>query len=209
MEIFNNDVLLLHCDDNTVYQNEELFSSLNTVFALPELQGFINDQQAGGALSTCGFSHIRPIDFPGIQNLLKWIEDRIIESSEKYTNAPILDILYGRMWVNRMFKGCQGRIHIHGSDTLDFVSIFYIDVPEDSGSNLIFVKDGIQGHLLEKYSEEQKCYLSPKTGDLIIHSPFLPHGISTHNSDKPRTCLIVEGSFILGPIAQLVRAEDS
>ena len=196
-KVFDTEVLTYKCDITEFYQNKEFIDSLDLLFTFPELRQHLNDQQHGEALSTAGYNNINVWALPGIEYLLHWVKDRQIELGQHY-GRPVKDIAYSRIWVNRMFKGCEGKIHDHTTQSgVEFISIFYIDVPEDSGSQLVFVKDGKLNDLESDYPEDQKYRLSPASGDFVLHAPFLPHGVSKHNSDKPRTCLVLEGVFVL------------
>ena len=104
-----------------------------------------------------------------------------------------------RTWANKMFKGSQGLVHAHVHpdfpNRTDFVAIFYVQIPEN-GAQLMFIDNGTFNSKYSDYPPEAIKYIHSETGDLLIHSPEIPHAVSTHNSDIPRVCLIFEGRFI-------------
>ena len=187
-------IIVHHCDNKEFYLNEDIYNSINYVFSLDKIKNSIDTYQIGMALSTNKFYNEFPLtELPGGGNLVKWVEEKILESAEPlgFTSNKIK---FGRTWVNMMFEGCEGACHDH-TDADSGVAIFYANVPANS-SDIVFIDGGTNNTHIRDYSPE-KCFpIKLNSGDLIIHDPLLPHAVSKHNNQEPRICLIFEFSYV-------------
>lgn len=196
--VFGYDIFKFKCLNKKLYTNELLSSNLQKLFDLPLVQnrtkGTKYDSALGETLTTVGNEKSDIINLDGAQKLVDWITQSILK-----TNPQAKEILYARTWANRMFRGSQGYCHAHvhpdfTGPKVDFVAIFYLNVPEN-GSNLVFVKDGEFNTFYNEYPADRIHILQSKTGELVIHSPFISHAVTIHNNDEPRECLVFEGYF--------------
>jgi hypothetical protein len=97
-----------------------------------------------------------------------------------------------------MYLGSAGGIHKHKND-INFVSIFYYQVPENSG-NIVFlnpetISEDHGNKTLEHFDDKDKFEIPVKPGTLLCHPPGIWHGITTHNSEIPRICIVIEIRF--------------
>ena len=82
INVFDEFVARIQCNDSTLYHNEELSQSINMVFQSPYV---INrdrknntDSHRGGGLTTVGQPY-SITDLPGINNLIKWIDVQLLQ----------------------------------------------------------------------------------------------------------------------------------
>jgi len=186
--IFGQKIFLSKCPDESFYKNKTLQESIENVYSMPEVQDKVDTSQKGQALTSVGASS-NIATLPGIELLMQWIYSQILEVA-KELNVPVSQLVITRGWTNRMFKDCEGRCHTHPSD-VNGVVIFYYQVPENS-ANLVLIEDGVNGTEYHDYPAEKKHYIVPTAGQLVIHHPSMPHAVSCHSSDDPRTCFIFE-----------------
>jgi hypothetical protein len=190
--VFGHKLFSSKCEDPSIYQSDELKNTIESIYKLPEIAGVVDPSQKGQALTSVQTrSHLARV--PGIQPLMKWITGQILEAA-KELNLSGKQLAYPRGWTNRMFKDCEGRCHTHPLQA-DGVVIFYYEVPENS-AELVLIDGGTNGSEYHDYPAERKHHIVPSTGQLLIHHPSIPHAVSRHNSDEPRTCFIFEFKFI-------------
>jgi hypothetical protein len=178
-------LVIAHCDDENLYK--PVTDMINYVFDRPEViyRGKVTEQE-GSALTTSGMNSEIVLSMPGVENLISWIEKSLVDTSSNFANDKVKGVRFTRAWMNKMFKGCSGKIHTHWNPEKKesgVVSIFYFDVPEN-GSKLLVHLDG----------NEQE--IEVHTGDLIMHDDKLPHSVSEHKNDKPRICIIFESVYV-------------
>ena len=75
------------------------------------------------------------------------------------------------------------------------VGILYVNIPPNS-SNLVVVKDGKEDTPVEMFKDEDTVHLKPNEGLLIIHSPYVWHGVSTHESKLPRDVFVFDIDYV-------------
>lgn len=190
--VFGHKLFLSKCPDEILYKNDTIKESIEKVYAIPEVQDKVDVSQKGRALTSVGLKlHIAKL--PGMENLMQWIGSQIQEVA-KELNLTGSQIAMPRGWTNRMFRDCEGRCHTHPLQA-DGVVIFYYQVPENS-AELVLIDSGTDGSEYHDYPPEKKHHIVPTEGQLIIHHPSIPHAVSRHNSDDPRTCFIFEFKLI-------------
>jgi hypothetical protein len=190
--IFGHKIFLSMCFDESVYKNKTLEDSIEMVYKIPDIQNKVDSSQIGRALTTVDIDlHIA--NLPGMERLIDWIgkELKLVANELGVTKTRYI---MPRSWTNRMFKDCEGRCHTHPMQA-DGVAIFYYQVPKDS-ANLVLIDGGVNGAEHHEYPENKKHFIVPSEGQLIIHSPKVPHAVSRHNSNDPRTCFIFEFVFL-------------
>lgn len=184
-------------------------NAINQLFALPEVIGKENvaDAKGGRALSTVHLSN--ELVIPKILNfnsslLGSWILNKMLESAyllglDKKRN--VRQFKYHRTWVNRMYGNCNAVAHRHAGEGWvipHLVAIYYTQVPEGS-ADLIFIDeknlDVMRGGHFYEYPESKRYLIKSKAGRLVCHDAQIFHATSTHQSDIPRTCIIIEIGF--------------
>lgn len=192
-QTFGRTIVRIQCSDPELYKNKELVDSVNRVFDLDEIKNFKYDghSQVGQGLSFCQHPYLFLNHLPGAGPLTDWITKSFL-SAQSHLGKTGSTVEYKRAWGNRIFKDCEGRSHTHqGPIKLDAVGIFYTQVPENS-SDLVILKHGPDGKIHSDFIDEEKYFISPKEGELIIHDPFVPHTITKHNNTVPRSCFVYD-----------------
>jgi len=189
--IFGEKIFLSQCVDESIYKNKTLSNSVEMMYKNPGINKSV-DEQKGNALTTIG-TDVNFIELPGMKNLIDWVLSQI-ELVPKELGMSKTHCFIRRVWSNRMFKDCEGRCHIHSIIGINGIAIFYYQVPEDS-AQLVLINGGMPGTEYHSYPEKKKHYIKPVEGQLIIHPPNIPHAVSRHNSDDPRTCFVFEFCF--------------
>ena len=213
--VFGYPVIRIQCPDESLYRNIDLEKSINKVFNRTEvkfrIRDRIGDSHVGGGLTTVGETYLKIVHLPGASELTKWVTEQFLNFKDVLgVKKPANDIVYKRAWANRILRGGQGKCHRHVEFDMflaefkdltsenfraDAVGIFYIDVPENS-SNLVFIKDGLPDTVHTEFKEENKWYLNPREGELIIHSPVSWHAVTEHHSDLPRNCIVFDADYV-------------
>ena len=161
---------------------------INTFNKKQVLENGINSKEKlGKGYSTCGLGKHYVTNLRNVIPLLDYISQIILKKF--YNNKKNIKIFYTRMWMNKIYRNCSGKCHMHESDN-DGTAIFYFNVPEN-GSKLIILKNKIDSDVTEKHKDISH-YVDVKTGDLIIHRKNVPHAISEHMSDNPRICFVFD-----------------
>jgi hypothetical protein len=214
--VFDSVIARIKCDDELIYRNEDLIKSVNSVLNLPDVKyrtrNEKGDSHVGGGTTSVGQMYLPIIHLPGASELTKWVTKSMLEAKNIFgIDKPANSISYKRSWANRMSKGAQGKCHRHivldnymathtdySSENFraDIVGIFYVDVPPNS-ADLIFIKDGIPDALHTEFKEEDKYYLKPITGELVLHTPNLWHAVGVHNSDLPRNVFVFDADYVM------------
>jgi hypothetical protein len=213
--VFGNPVIRITCPDENLYKNSDLTKSINRVLNLPEVKfrqkAPRGDSHVGGGMTSVGQTYLQVIHLPGAQDLTQWITDQLLLVKDHLNiDKHATTVSYKRAWANRMFKGSQGKCHRHveldsymaeytdlSSENFraDIVAIFYLDVPENS-SNLVFIRDGQPDTLHSIYNEEDKWYLKPVAGELVLHKPDVWHAVTEHGNDLPRNVLVFDVDYV-------------
>jgi hypothetical protein len=190
--VFGQKMFLSKCPDESFYTNETLQDSIEKVYRIPEVQDKVDTSQKGRALTSVG-AGLNIATLPGIEQLMQWIYGQILEVATNL-NLSGSQLVISRGWTNRMFKGCEGRCHTHPSHAHGIV-IFYYQIPENS-AELILIDGGTNGSEYHDYPAVKKHHIIPSAGQLIIHHPSMPHAVSCHNNNEPRTCFIFEFELV-------------
>jgi hypothetical protein len=209
--VFGNPIIRILCEDENLYSNEDLVKSVDHVLNMPSVQNRKRnepgDSHKGFGLTSVGQPYLDLVHLPGSFELVKWItEQLLVVHKELGIDKEPKSVYYKRSWANRFFRGGHGLCHNHvkldkyllemtnyaeEGFRPDAVAILYVDVPEGS-SDLVFIRNGKGDTHLDEYDEDDKYYLKPKKGELVIHSPEVYHGVSVHNSDLPRNVFVFD-----------------
>jgi len=208
--VFDAEICIYDFKEIENYPEKQLVDrQIERLFTLPEVTDVDNvpDAKGGRALSTVHLCHnyVIPqlLDFKS-SSLGQWILRNIFESALALGFGETRDIRkmkYHRTWANRMTKGCSAVAHRHagiGWVIPHLVAIFYLDVPDNS-ADLIFINDKnfdvMRGVQCSHYAESKQYRVQSKSGRLICHDARSFHGVSIHQNELPRTCLILEVGF--------------
>lgn len=184
---FNYTLYRSKCDEQ-IYKNEKLTKEIENLLSSEYSKKVEVDERIGNAISTVG-REINVLHIPETHELANWIISQLMQI-EEFKNKKSIKFDFIRHWANRIYKDCNGLCHTHTRDA-DAVAIFYLDVPENS-SDLVIINNGEENTNYLNYKSEDLFNISVESGTLIIHKPDVPHAVSIHNSNKPRTCLIFE-----------------
>jgi len=213
-KIYGHEVVQIQCDDEQIYKNKLLTNSVDMVFKSPvvinRVRETIGDSHKGGGMTSVGQPYPL-IDLPGADNLKEWLTKQFLSVKDTlgYSHKGN-GVYFKRSWANRMLKDSFGNVHQHikidnylatmtgyrhENFCPDAVGILYVNVPPDS-SNLVFVKDGKADTPVEFFKEEDTTWLEPKQGLLVIHSPYVWHGVSTHGNELPRDVFVFDIDYV-------------
>lgn len=196
-------------DCNSYAGKPETDTKIEKLFQLPEVIDEQNVPDAEGARALSTVHLCEQLVIPDILNfndspLGKWILWRIFESAQLLgfdKTRNIKKMKYHRTWANRMYRGCDAVAHRHaniGWTIPHLVAIYYTDVPENS-ADLIFIDDGnygvMRGNRYFEYPTDKHHPVKSRTGRLVVHDARILHATTSHESDLPRTCLIIEVGF--------------
>jgi hypothetical protein len=215
-QAFNYKIVRVQCEDVSLYKNEDLTKAVNHVLNMPnvkrkQVSSIKQNSQQGNGLTTVGIEYLEVANLPGATGLNKWIEQQMVKAKVLLDiDKPGTSVKFKRSWANRMFRGAKGKCHQHikvdeyiaeltnysyVNFRPDIVGIFYIDVPPDA-SKLIVINNGREYTDLSEYSEEDRHYITPTEGELILHLPEVWHAVGVHNSDLYRTCHVYDADFL-------------
>ena len=158
---FDKPIVRIQCTDNTLYRNTDLSRSVESVLSMSDVQnrprGEKGDSQIGNGLTSVGQTYLQLVYLPGAHNLTEWISEHLLSVKDTLgIKKPGNKIEYKRSWINRLYKGAQGKCHQHVelddymkartdytsiNFRADVVAIFYVDIPPDS-SDLVIIKNG-------------------------------------------------------------------
>jgi hypothetical protein len=207
--VFNKNVCIYDFDSaNNFLGKKQIDLGLDELFLSPKVVNAPNVKQAKGgrALSSEQLYDKHIVDLIDIKNsaIGKWILEKIFLSAielgyDEYRD--IRKIKFNRTWANRMYKNCNALAHRHAIEESvipHLVCIYYYDVPNES-ADLIFIDDNdyqtLTGEPYFKYDEDKQFRINTKSGRLVCHDAKFLHATSIHESDLPRTCLIIEVGF--------------
>jgi hypothetical protein len=211
--VFGHPIVRAYCEDESIYHNQELTSTINLVFSSEMVQRRARnekgDSHKGAGLTTVGQPY-GLIDYPGAGKLVEWVTKQLLLAREPMGLANKGNkVYYKRSWVNRLFRGGYGLCHRHTkvdeymkmygykeeNFRPDAVAILYVDVPEGS-SNLVICREGDDYVPIDNFKEEDMYWLKPIQGELVIHSPDVWHAVSVHNSDLPRNVFVFDIDYV-------------
>lgn len=192
--VFNRTIVRFQCEEKDFYTNENFLQNIDKLFMHPSMRNNISKEQIGEAQTTVGKDFLLPLKLPGAENLEQWIHDKIIEAAPHFVDFIPSNVEYVRTWTNRMFRGCEGKTHHHKGPNHG-IGVFYVDIPEN-GSDLVFVRDGVDWSRISDYSTDDMVFANTQTGELVLHDVEIAHAVSEHNNDKPRICIVMEFKYI-------------
>lgn len=177
-KIFGHTVIVDHCDQPELYRDPRVLARLDALIKSPVFDGEVPEQRGLARSTVINLAKGSVAGLPELQPLMQWIMNTVWSHRHQLggANARYMDL--GRNWMNEMYKGCEGILHQHYTN----VCVFYVQVPE-GGADMLFVKDDLTEAA------------GAREGDLLIHEPLVWHSVSTHTSETPRICLVIEFEF--------------
>jgi len=208
LEVFNGKIFVTKCNDETLYKNKQLRKTTERIFSLPEVlnrtRGGEWDSRYGQGETTENNPLLGPANIPDAQPLMQWITNQSLLAYKEMFGEDVTRVNVKKSWMNQMFDKSQGLCHNHVgfqydktkdyNGHTDLNAIFYVNNPEN-GSDLIFIRNGQTGLKHSSFLEEDKFYVKPRSGDLVIHTPELWHAVGEHNSKETRLCFVFHLTF--------------
>ena len=206
--VFDKNISVQNYDLETFAYRNRLFKTVNMILSLPDVVhlGQGSPEQYGEGISTVALNkHLQintALSFDQ-HELGSWMKTALISAAQELSieaAAGATDFTYVRSWMNRIYKGCSGAVHQHcgpDSSLCDLTGIFYLQAPENS-AELVFINEEIVESNKSKYTDypiEKRQQIKPLPGMLVCHDPRIPHAVTEHNSDDPRTCLVFDIKF--------------
>lgn len=196
MLIFGHEIIKCKVPEN-LYKNPQLNEDLNGYINYRENDVFYKkcNELEGDGFTTSSENKNNLFSLKNIDPLLNYISLQILENYFKgeFKNK---NVLFLRAWVNKIYLNSSGRCHTHDSELQNSgTAIFYFKVPKN-GSKLIILKEDIGNQIVKDEHKNISHYVEVESGDLIIHSPHVPHAVSKHMSEEPRICLVLD--FFVG-----------
>jgi hypothetical protein len=212
---FDYTIVRSQCHNPDLYRNEDLTKAVDRVLHLPifknKVKGLKQNSQLGSGLTSVGHEYLAVAHLPGASGLTKWIEQQMVLAKPLLgIDKPGTSVKYKRSWANRLMRGSQGKCHRHVkvdewiaeltdysyvNFCPDIVGIFYVDLPPGS-SKLALINNGEEYTELALYPEEDRHYVIPVEGELVLHRPEVWHAVTMHESDLPRNCFVFDADFV-------------
>lgn len=147
------------------------------------------DESRGLSKTTCNELSILP-NLKNFREIFEPILFFYINFYVELSGQNKKNVIFTRMWVNEIFKGCSGTLHDHKN--CDGVAVFYYKVPKNSSHFVVVHPPITKGVYIDNYSLYEKSYIRVEEGDLIIHNSQTYHGVSEHLSDDSRICFVFD-----------------
>ena len=193
-KIFGHTIHQIRCPSEHWYNSSNLKNSIDTILNLSEIKnrvrGHVWDSHYGEGETSEVVPYLGPANIPDAKDIANWVKQQAAQV------LGVDSVIIDRSWTNRMNKGSQGRCHQHIGDavglaTPDLVAVFYVS-NTSTGSSLVIVNEDHTGELPSNIPENNKAYITPLSGDLIMHGPNVYHAVSEHNSPEPRICFVYQ-----------------
>jgi hypothetical protein len=192
---FNHIIYRFPTSDNYA----DLLTSLSSLFNSVKLKLSVRPKERiGPVTSTTGLLNNEDmLKLPQMKDLREFVEQCIYSATPEYDNKKII---ISHIWANMNGKDSGTKIHRHGNG-LAGVCIFYISVPDSGSGNLVIVNEKSSNSdikinkMLAEYSEQDKIYIPVCTGDVILHSERVYHGITQYKGDIPRIVVVFDYRF--------------
>lgn len=203
-QVFDSKIAIFQYDGlDTFKGRDKVKKTVDEVFDSFEIKNSTSVEAYNGGMTTVKNVKQFPIDrLLDLKNhdMGTWILKHISKGAKELDikNKNYNEYKFVRSWMNRTLKGSHGAAHKHQT-MCDMVCIFYYEAPENS-SDLVFINDTLTTKNNDRYDmfpENKRYHLKPKPGMFVCHYPNIPHAISIHNSDLPRTVFVFEPFFEL------------
>lgn len=176
---------------NILYNNYLLKQNIDRIFKSELIldQNYDNLTESSGNMhSTLYLSKNIIQSIPKINLLFNYLRFLILKNFYNVTNIKNFleckQFVYNGIWMNKMYKNSSVKSHKH-SNMVDGTAIFYYEVPLHGSSSYI---------IFDNNSEKMNS-MEAKTGDVIIQSSKVIHGVTEHLSDYPRISIIMDFSI--------------
>lgn len=203
-QVFDSKIAIFQYDGLDTFEGKDkVKKTVDDVFNTFEIKNTTSIETYNGGMTTVKNTRQYPIDkLLDLKNndMGRWILKHISIGAQELgiKNKNYNEFKFVRSWMNRVLKGSHAAAHKHET-MCDMVCIFYYEAPENS-AELVFINDNLITKNTDRYDifpEDKRYHLKPKPGMLVCHDPNIPHAISTHNNDLPRTVFVFEPFFEL------------
>ena len=136
------------------------------------LQGFLDHQHDAGIKRTHLFNgryeniYLTPTQIPEIRELLD-------EACVHASRILGMDELQAGCWFNHMPPGAVTTLHSHDDDDELLSAVYYVSVPENSGSLVI-------------HQHDEQHVITPEEGKFVFFAPDVAHEVSENLSTRER-----------------------
>lgn len=204
-DVFGNRVVVEHINNEqkVSYFNQDFKNNLMLSVKMASVkrreQGLAIPNKVGHLESSTyvTLKNLLPLNLRGGEALKEWIRQTLLKNANHFVDFEPNDVLLDNSWANIMYKGSSVTLHVHDANN-SCASIMYVDCP-NNGGQLGFVREDIidsnKLHLSD-YTDSQKFIFNNQNGDLIIYPNNLPHGVTTHMSDSPRICIVIDAKYV-------------
>lgn len=182
-----------NCKDTSIYKNETLLESLESLFSNDNLYNRLEDAN-GLVLSSFGIKNFSVLTMPGLDKFLEWHKEKALSVSSFFGHPNATDIEFVNSWVNKVFINASGDVHFH-ENISHVVSTFYPIVPLTNSADLVVVNEGLDHSKLNLYSEENISHQNIKEGDCLFMDTITPHGVTPHLNNDPRITFVFEFKY--------------
>jgi hypothetical protein len=186
-------VARFHCEDETIYKRKELVEGLDELFARPDLDPNLLDQNGKG-VSTFRVPGYWLMDVKGIESFYQYLKEKALEVADYFGHTNAKDITIFRCWTNKIWEGCSGNVHDHDPES-HVIALFYPLAPGNS-ADLGFVRDTRNHASNHEILPQNLEWQNVKEGDLLFHETRAWHTVSEHKNKDPRIVFVIELSYI-------------
>lgn len=195
IKAFNHTIYRFSSSNNYI----DLLSSLDRLFNSVKFKLSVRPQERIGPMtSTIGvLNNEDMMKLPQMEDLREFLEQCVYSANPEHDTKKII---ISHIWANMNGKDSETKIHRHGVG-LEGVCIFYISVPDSDSGNLVIVNEKSSNSdtkinkMLAEYSEQDKIYIPVYTGDVILHSEKVYHGITQYKGAAPRIVVVFDYRF--------------
>jgi uncharacterized protein (TIGR02466 family) len=204
-DVFGNKVVVAHLNNEqkVSYFNQDFKNNLMLSVKMANIkrreQGSYVPHKVGHLESSTYVTakNLLPLNQKGAEDLKQWIRQTLLDNSHHFVDFQPKDVLLDNSWTNVMYKGSSVKLHVHDAKN-SCASILYMDCPSDGGQ-LGFVGEDIvdsQKLHLSDYADLQRFIFNNQNGDLIMYPSNLAHGVTTHMSNSPRICIVIDAKYV-------------
>lgn len=201
-QVFDSKIAIFQYDGlNSFKDKDKVKKIVDDTFNSFDIKNSTSTEAYNGGMTTVKNTKRYPLDkLLDLKNneMGRWILNHIPLGAKELCikDKNYQEFRFVRSWMNRTLKDSHGAAHKHAT-VCDMVCIFYYEAPENS-SDLVFINDTLttmNTDRFDKFPENKRYHLKPKPGMLVCHDPNIPHAISVHNSEAPRTVFVFEPYF--------------
>jgi hypothetical protein len=191
---FNYKIAKVKCEDESIYKNQTLLTSLDMFFSNYDVHDRLQHSN-GEVLSSFDVPNFSILTMPGIDKFIEWHNEKALSVSDYFGYPKATDIEFVNAWINKAFENASGDVHIH-ENTSHVVSVFCPVLPKSNSADLVIVNEGLDNSKLESYTSENLSQLDTKEGDCVFMNTGTPHGVTKHSNKDPIIGFVFEFKYI-------------